>query len=444
MQIKPKSLKTKSELAFTVSFEATELAGPYQKVLNQAIAETEIKGFRKGKAPANIIEEKMGKGFLFEKIIEGLLDGAVTECIKQANNGESLLGQPKITVTKAVPVETLELEIEFATVPEIKLGDIKKLSTKLETPTMGEDEIDMVLQDLREYRATEKEKSPEDLIVVGDRLVIDFSITKDHVAIEGGTARDYSLITGRGALVPDFEKHFIGKHSGDKFEFKFEYPKEYFEKSLAGQSADATVTIKQAFTRTLPALDDQAWLQDVARVDSVEALRKIIKDNILAEKTELANQKFEKNILEELVKISTISEVSNLLVDQEINRMLRELQQDLQTKNMTWVQYLAQIKKTEQQLRSEMTNLALKRIHVSLVLEALSKKEKINATEDEVSNRINEMKQSQLSHLDHTDHSDHSHPEIDYLDSPYMRHIVQERLKSEKTLAWLKHSILKK
>lgn len=428
MQIISSLSDSKAERVFTVELDASDLATPYERALQHAVENTELKGFRKGKAPANTVEERLGKAAIFERVIGDILDHAVRSSLEK-HGVEGLLGRPRVTITKMIPAESFACTIEFATAPEVKLGDIAAITTRPEEIEVLEAEVEELVDELRQRAAKETERAAGDAVQTGDRVIVDFSILKDHVAIEGGSAHGYSFITGRGAMVPDFERNIIGRPVGETFSFHFSYPEEYFEKSLAGTSADATVTVKQAFDRTVPAIEDTSWISDFGDVDSLEALKKRLRASVEADKRRSTDRSFERAMLDEFAAASTVEPISEWLLQQEAERMMEELEEDLTRHGLGMSQYLAQLGKTEQQVLEGFKGAARRRIAVGMVLEALADRENISPDAAEVDHVLAEMHK----HHNHDHNHDHDHA---------AEHAaVARQLRSQKAIDWLKEKI---
>lgn len=428
--------KKATERIFEISVPKEQVESAYEKELNRVIKNADINGFRKGKAPAHIVESKFGKAAIFETVVPELVEGASVEAMRRADaTGERFIGRPSVSITAVVPGESIVCEFSFAVFPKVKVGDFKKLKTKFEKPSADEKEIDAFVEELRDRHA--KESLKDGIVEQGDKVIIDFEVLKDLVAVENGSAKKYPFIVGRNALLPEFEKAITGKKAGDEVEIDFTYPEAYFDKHLAGSDAHASIKVREVFMREVPDANDAEWLKTVANASSLDELKKVLTDNILHEKAHEAEQKFERELLEELISISEFGDIAESMIAQEKQRMFDELSRDISSKGTTVEQYLLQIKKTKEELLAEFAPLAEKRIKIGLLIDHVGETESVEISEKDISDRIDKIIEHEKKYHGKKD------SDLEFMKSDAYKDRMGYQFKMEKTVQFIKDKLKK-
>ena len=222
----------------------------------------------------------------------------------------------------------------------------------------------------------------------GDFVEIDFETRLAGVKIENGESKNHGLIIGEGGFMPGFEDNLIGMEVGREKEFSLKAPDDYFAKNLAGKSLDFKARLNVLQQRELPALDDD-FAKGLGNFDGLEALKKNVKDGIMAEKEQKEKERARIKTIEAIAE-QTNFETPQILIDYELEKMMSELNQSVGRLGLSFDQYLSQIKKTAEELKKEMAPSAEKRVRIALVLKAIAKKEDVNVSENEIEERMNE------------------------------------------------------
>lgn len=347
-----------------------------------------IAGFRPGQAPREIVEKKLGNMALLENAVDDILTQSYYEIIKK----EKLLvvGKPKIELKKMVPNESFEYTAEISLLPEVNLGDVNKLNIKTEKVEVNDKEIDEVISDLRKMRA--QEQKTDQAAKIGDKTIIDFTVKIAGIVIEGGQGKDYPLILGDKVFIPGFEEKLVGKKAQEKVEFKLNFPADY-KADLASKEADFFVEIKEVYKRVLPEIDENL-LKQLGNYQSIVELKEQIKQNLLLDKQQKADQKFEVKLLEQLIDLSTFSDLPELLIDNELHRMKHELEDSLQSQGLTLADYLQRLGKQEDELNKEWREAAIKRVKTALVARKFAEENKISASQEEIDQEIITMEKT--------------------------------------------------
>jgi trigger factor len=379
--------ETKVEL--TITLDAKELASAEEIALVKLSKDVKVPGFRKGKVPASIAAKNIDPQALQEQ----LLDDAVSKAVAEAFLSEKIqaLDRPMVDIKKYVPNDLLEFTAEVDVLPEVKLGDYKKLSKKAEKVTVSADDINDVIERMRQGFA---EKNEVDRAAKeGDETVIDFVGKKDGVAFDGGTGTDYTLKLGSGQFIPGFEEGIVGHKPGETFDLELEFPKDYHAKDLAGQKVVFTTTLKKVTELKLPKADD-ALAQKAGEFKTLAELKDDIKREITTQKEREANDKLKDELINELIEKSTVP-VPEVLVADQMRSIEQDFAQNLMYRGLDLATYLEanKFKDEDEGREKEVRPAAVRRTRAGLVLAELSKAENITATDDEIDEHVEIHKQ---------------------------------------------------
>lgn len=411
---------TKVEL--TVTLGVKELAGAEQVALVHLSQELKIPGFRPGKAPLSVVKKKVSS----EELQSHLMGDAVNRAVPEALEAESLqaLDRPEVSVKKFVPGELLEFTLEVEVLPSVTLGDYKTLKVTRPKVTVTKKDIDEVVERMRRGFSDKKEvkRAAKD----GDELVIDFKgFDKKGVAFAGGEGKDYPLTLGSNTFIPGFEEGLVGKKAGDKTTLSVKFPKEYHAAHLAGEEVTFEVTVKQVKAISLPKLDDE-FAAKCGPFTSVEDLRKDIEKEIKAQREHEATEQLKDQLVEQLVKVSN-PPVSEILIGDQMKNIERDFVQNLAARGMSLDQYLEEKNWTREEWeKKDLHEAAVRRVQAALVLSELSKKEKIQVTQEELDVRHQQLLEQ------------YPDPNMRLqLDTPEARADLSNRVLTEKTLEHL-------
>lgn len=377
----PKSLV---ELAFTVT---PDEAKPY---LDQAAADLQsakpIPGFRPGKAPYDEVKRVFGEMRIWETALERIVRARYVSTILAKSI--QTVGSPSISVEQLVPGQDLKFTVTAPVMPSVltMAAYDKPLVTK-KAKAVAPTDVDAALEDLRKMRRNE--------IVVDraatkdDMLQIDLDIKKDGVPLEGGTSKNYRVYLNEPHYIPGFAEQLIGAKKGDVKTFTLPFPSEHYQKHLAGQHVDFTATVHDVYELALPTLDD-AFAKGLG-LESVEKLRELLTTNMTKEAEEKADEAAEIELLEKLVDGSTFSEIPDLLVNEEVRRMYGELEHSAEHQGMNMSDYLAQLKKTADEIKLDMVPQAIRRVHTAVLVKEIAKKEGVDIADEEVNAEVDRI-----------------------------------------------------
>ena len=403
-----------------IAADHAELAAAEQVALKRLAKTVKVNGFRTGHVPLEIVKKHADPNALAQETLDAALNRAVAEAF--LNNDLQVLARPEVEIKKYVPGELLEFTAEADVLPEVKLGDYKKLKAKKAAVSVEKKEIDEVIQ--RIQKGLSEKKEVKRAAKIGDETVIDFVGKKDGEAFHGGTGKDYPLVLGSNSFIPGFEDALVGLKAGDTKDVKLAFPKDYHVKDLAGQDVVFEVTVKKVNSVKLPALDDK-FAAKAGPFTSMEDLRKDIKAEITAQAERKATDDLKDELVKQLVAKSTVS-VPSVLRDDQIRSLEQDLRQNLMYRGRTLEQYFEEKGYADRDawVKAEANDAADARIKAGLVLAQLSKELKIEATADELAAHINAYKQQYANNPKMAKH----------FDKPEAQREVANRLITEKTI----------
>ncbi len=383
MKIDYKDLsRAQAEIVIELSPQEYE---PYLKKAAFIISENvKISGFRPGKAPYDVIRAQVGEGRIWEEALEHAVKKTLFSAFKE--KGLLTVGAPKIEIVTLVPGNPVVYKAVVNLLPVVKklTLDITKVARK--KISVGQDELDRSLHDLQKLRSKEKIVLRE--VRIGDKVDVDFKIFLDNVPLEGGDGKKIPVVVGENKFIPGFEEKLIGEKAGDEKEFQLTFPKDYYQKNIAGKPVDFKIKILSVYEIELPKLDDE--FAKGFHFDTFEALKKQISDNLLLQMRSKEEKRIEDSIIYALVEKNKFSDIPDILIQSESQSMLGELERGIQEDGLNFEDYLTHIKKTRDELLLDFIPTAIQRIKIVIVLREIAKQYNISATEEEVQKNIQE------------------------------------------------------
>ena len=372
-------MKTKVEnisevkVLLTISLDKEDLANAEQVALTKLAKDVKVSGFRKGKAPLEVVAKNVDP----VKLNEQLMEDAVSKS--------------EVEIKKYVPGSELEFTAETEILPAVKLGDYKKLKAKKEKVTVTDKEVTETIERIQKNFATKE--TVDRKAKKGDEVIIDFLGKKDGKPFDGGKAEKFPLELGSNSFIPGFEDGIIGKKAGEEFALDLEFPKDYHAKELAGQKVVFEVKLYEVKENSLPELTDEFVKEKFSEeFKNLEEFKKQIKEDLLTQKTQQADEKFKDELVRELAEKSEIPVPSVLLQDQQ-SHIEMDMQRNLMYSGLSLDQYLERMGKTRDEwLENEVKKVAEERVKAGLALAELSKVEKIESDLVEVEKRLEQLK----------------------------------------------------
>lgn len=423
MNIQRESL-TDARVRLTISLDASELADGEAVALNKLAKNVKVPGFRQGKVPASVAKKHLDPQALAEETLENAISKAVAEAFM--SDDTRALERPEVEVTKFIPGQEAEFIAEADIMPLIKLGDYKQLpAPKAEVRKIGKKDVEETIDRIKQQLAEKKSvKRPAQM---GDEATIDFIGKKDDQPFDGGASNDYQLVLGSDSFIPGFEEQVVGHEVGESFDIDVTFPSDYHAKDLAGQSVVFNVTINDLKEISEPEESDE-FAAKTGPFQSMEELRQDIERELKAQAEREHEEALRDYYVEQLVEVSDVP-VPAVLRQDQIAAIERDMTQNLTYQGLTIDQYIEQkdFKSRDQWLEEEVAPLAESRVKAGLVLSELSKVEKITATDQELTDRLNRLHEQYANSPEATKQ----------LGTPEVQRDMANQLITEKTIARL-------
>lgn len=364
-----------------IKVEGKEWEEALDKAFKEANKKAKIDGFRPGHAPKEVFIKKYGEQALYMDAAEAVVDGAYEKMLKENEKDlEDLVARPDVQV-KDINGEGVTFNFVLTMRPEVKLGDYKKINVKREKAKVTAEEIEDTIENIRHRYAEDVLKDGE--IKDGDVAVIDFEGFVDGVAFEGGKGENYSLKIGSGTFIPGFEEQLIGLKSGDEKDVEVTFPEDYHAEDLKGKKATFKVKVHEVKEVKVPELDKD-FFEDLGMegVDTKEKLEAKISESILTNKESELENKYIDELLEAAAKDTEV-DIPEVMIDDELERMIREYDSHLRSQGITLEQFYKFTNSDEEALKSQMRPEAARRVKHRLMLEEIAKQEKIEISDEE-------------------------------------------------------------
>ena len=407
-----------SKVEITVTLDAEDLKPARKKALEKLAKEIHVEGFRKGKVPAKVAEKFIPENDLNAEIVDQAVRSTVVQAFQE--NSKSPLVIPSVNVTKYVPGELVEYTATADIIPDVKLGNFKKLGVKKPVVKVEKQDIQEILDNIQNSFAEKKvAKKPAEK---GDEVIIDFTGKKDGKAFDGGSAKDYHLTLGSNTFIPGFEDGIIGHAAGDKFDLPLTFPKDYGVKDLAGAKVVFEILVKQVNEVKKPELNDEL----AAKCGPFKTLKELeadIKQNLTNQKEHQLTERFKDELVAALVKKSTVP-APEILINDQLRAIRDDVTRNASSQGLSFDELLKRSGQTAEEWEKEAKKVAEMRVKASLALQVLAQEQKITVSDDAVNAKIAELR----------DVYQKSPEALKNLKDPNVKMDIKNRLIIEKTL----------
>ena len=409
MKCKLEKTENANEVKFEITVEAEKFDEAIKRVYFKSAKYFNIPGFRKGKAPMQIVEK----------------EEAVSE------NKVEVVSRPEVDIKQIEKGKDLIFTVVMQTKPEAELGKYKGIEIPKIEYNVSDDDINHELGHMQEHNS--RLISVEDRAAEkGDTVTIDFEGFADGKAFEGGKAENYDIELGSNTFIPGFEDGVIGMKIDEEKDVNVKFPEEYFSKELAGKDATFKVKLHEIKKKELPELDDE-FAKDVSEFDTLDELKADIKAKLEKQNADKEKYETEEAVVKALCENVKV-DIPSGMIETEVDRMLEDFKQRLSYQGLKMEQYLNMLNKTEDDIKKEYEPQAIEGIKSRLAIEAVIKAEKIEATDKEVEDKMKEMAKNYGRENDET-----------FLKNENVRNYIKEGLESEKAIDFLiKNAKIKK
>ena len=376
----------KNMAKLTVEVSAEDFKAAIKKAYNKTKNRFAIPGFRKGKASQAVIEKMYGEAVFYEDAADEAINSTYAEAMKES--GLDIVSRPEITVEQIGKDQAFIYSALVAVKPEVTLGEDKGVEVEKADAAVTAEDVEAELKRVQEQNA--RLLTVEDRPVAdGDQTVIDFEGFVDGKGFEGGKAEDYPLTIGSHSFIDTFEEQLIGKNIGEECEVNVTFPTEYHAAELAGKPAMFKVTVKEIKVKELPALDDE-FASEVSEFDTLDEYKQDIEKKLQERKEKAAASQNEDRVVAKVVENASM-EIPEKMIDAQVDNMLRETAQRMQSQGLSMDLYMKYTGMTADQMKDQMRPEAVKRIQTRLVLEAVVKAENIETSEEKLDEEIAKM-----------------------------------------------------
>ena len=420
MDVKVEKTENKNEVKLSFTVEAEKFEEAMKKVYSKTAKYFNIPGFRKGKAPMQLVERQYGSEIFYEDAFNELVPDLYDEAIKE-NNVEAV-SKPDIDITQMEKGKDLIFTATVQTKPEVKLGKYKGIEIKKIEYNVSDEEINHELGHMQERnsRLISVEDRP---VEEGDITVIDFEGFVDGVPFEGGKAENHELEIGSKTFIPGFEDQIVGMKIDEERDINVKFPEEYFSKDLAGKDATFKVKLHEIKKKELPELDDE-FAKDVSEFDTLDELKKSIKEKIEEENKNKEKYETEEEAIKTVCENTEI-DIPSGMIELEIDNMIKDIEARLSYQGLKLEQYLQMMGKTESEMRTEFEEQAKRSVKSRLVLEAIATAEDTLPTDEEVTEKIKEMAKQ------------YNRDEKELLENEQLKLYLADSMKTEKAIDFI-------
>ena len=376
----------KNTAKLTIEVPAEKFEEAVQHSYNKNKGKFNIPGFRKGKAPFNMIKKMYGVGVFYEDAVDEVIDASYPDAAKES--GLEIVSRPSISIEEIEEGKAFVYTAVVAVKPEVTLGEYKGVEVQKTKSEVTEEGIETEIKRAREKNSrliTVEDRGIED----GDQVTIDFDGSVDGKRFEGGKAEDYPLTIGSHTFIDNFEEQLIGKTTGEECEVNVTFPAEYHVEELKNKPAVFKVKVKEIQRKELPEANDD-FASEVSDFDTMEEYKKDLTEKLQAEKIEAAKTADEDKVVAKVIENATM-EIPDQMVEEQVNGMVNDYARRLESQGISFKQYVEITGMTAEKIGEQMKPQAIKRIQTRLVLEAVVKAENIQADDAAVEEQFDKM-----------------------------------------------------
>ena len=376
----------KNTAKLTIEVPAEKFEEAVQHSYNKNKGKFNIPGFRKGKAPFNMIKKMYGVGVFYEDAVDEVIDASYPDAAKES--GLEIVSRPSISIEEIEEGKAFVYTAVVAVKPEVTLGEYKGVEVQKTKSEVTEEDIETEIKRAREKNSrliTVEDRGVED----GDQVTIDFDGSVDGKRFEGGKAEDYPLTIGSHTFIDNFEEQLIGKKTGEECEVNVTFPAEYHVEELKNKPAVFKVKVKEIQRKELPEANDE-FASEVSDFDTMEEYKKDLTEKLQAEKIEAAKTADEDKVVAKVIENATM-EIPDQMVEEQVNGMVNDYARRLESQGISFKQYVEITGMTAEKIGEQMKPQAIKRIQTRLVLEAVVKAENIQADDAAVEEQFDKM-----------------------------------------------------
>ena len=380
----------KSTVKITIKFDGEEWKAAQTQAYVKTRGKFAVNGFRKGKAPKNVIEHAYGKGVFYEDALNMLFSDNYGKILDKNEKKFTVVGDPDVSVEE-LSDDGVTLVAVVPVKPEVKISSYKGIKIKEIAYTVKDEEVDAELDRLLDRNAR-KVPVTDRAAQNGDIVNIDFVGTVDGVKFDGGEAEGFDLTLGSGQFIPGFEDQVVGMNVGEEKDVNVTFPENYQAENLKGKPAVFAVKLNSIQGKELPELTDE-FIKDATGSESIEAYKAKTKERLQAQADRRSNDATENSILE-AIAANTEAEIPQAMIEREIDNLVQKFEYQLMYQGLKLQDYLDFLKVTNADFRKNYEEQAKKNVLSQLIISQIIKEENLEATEEEVEAKVAEQAKS--------------------------------------------------
>lgn len=380
----------KSTVKITITLTAEEWKAAISAAYEKTKSKYSLPGFRKGKVPKHLLEATYGEGIFYEDAINDCFPKYYGEVLDKEPSIEAV-AHPEVDIKK-IDGKGLVIEAVVAVKPEVTLGEYKGIKFKKPVYNVKDEDVDADISRLRERNSRMvdvEDRAVED----GDTTTIDYSGSINGVKFDGGTAEKQTLVIGSKSFIPGFEDQIIGMKKGEEKDITVKFPDDYHAENLKGKDAVFHIKLHEIKKKELPEVTDE-FIKDAVGAESVDAYKKEVRERLEKQNADRADRELEDEIVKKISENATV-EIPDALVENQIDRMVQEMEYRMSYQGLKLEDYLKYIGKTMEDYRKEYAPQAKNIVKSQLVIEKVIETEKIDATDKDIEEKIEEMAKAQ-------------------------------------------------
>lgn len=417
----------KSQVQLDIEIAPDEFRPFLTKAAESLSREHPLKGFRPGKVPYAMAVQRYGAMAVHEEAMEPAVRDTFVRAV--AEQKIETVGPPKISVTQLAPENPVKYTATVAVLPTVELPDVAGITVTKRPVQVTTADVDKALADLQ--KMAPQEALTDRAATAEDKVVVNMTLTRNGVVVEGGSTTDHSIYLAEEYNLPKVRTELVGMKKNDTKQFDLEFPKDHFQKNLAGHTVQCSVTVTDVFAVTYPTPDDMFAKR--LGLDSILALRGRIRENLEAEARQRTEQQEDAEILNALATNITTDDLPEHLITTEAHRMVDELERSITSRGLQFEDYLQHLKKTRDDLLLGMAPEAVRRVKIALATRAVSVAQPDTCTvtdaeiDAEVQRELTRYKDEPAYH--------------DRLQSPEARDYIRGTLRNKKVMTWLRGQV---
>ncbi|MEW6610612.1 MAG: trigger factor [Patescibacteria group bacterium] len=419
--------KPKSLVSLTVEVPWDEVQ-PYLARAGRAWNEEHaVPGFRKGQAPLDIIEKRLGKEALFDIAIDALVHHTYLKAV--AERHLETIGQPQLIFHTKELDKPVRYEAVVALMPDVTLAPLQNISVTKNTIRVDDHEVEKLLEEIRRLRA--HDRVVDEPVTLGHKVTFHYHLRQDHVDVGGSMGADTDIVLGETPVLPGFSEALLGMKAGEEKQFSTRFPDSWSRKDLAGRTVEVTLKVVRVAHLDLPPLND-GFAVMLGNFKNMTELREKMKENLQLEKEDEEERRVGGAAVDALVKMSAFSEIPDILIESEAARMRGEIAHEVRQHGVTVEEWLKKLGKTEEGLAKELQPQAGARVKATLAMRALAKEQDIMPEEKELAEEVEHVLR----------HAGSDPVVVERIHSPAFREYLQNQIVARKTIEWLKIKVV--